>query len=162
MLRKSALAALLAGCVFAPSAKAATVSGTATVRILQAITVTKTADLNFGKVVAAAGASSVTISPDGVRICGTGLTCFGESSAGSFAVTGTPGETVVIALESPTTELTNGLGQSMTATLALNLQALTLQGNNPGTFKVGGTLTVGANQASGTYAGRFNVSVNYQ
>jgi hypothetical protein len=53
----------------------------------------------------------------------------------------------------------------MTSTLTYSATSVTLT-NGPGTvggsFQVGGTLSVGANQASGDYAGAFNVTANYQ
>ena len=35
-------------------------------------------------------------------------------------------------------------------------------GATGGSFQIGGTLSVGANQASGDYSGTFNVTANYQ
>jgi len=45
--------------------------------------------------------------------------------------------------------------------LSTSTSALTLTGG-VGSFNVAGTLSVGANQAAGTYTGQYNVSVNYQ
>ncbi len=156
------MAALAACLLCAAPAAAETVTGTATVRILQAITVAKTGDLNFGKVISAANAGAVGVALDGSRTCGTGLTCFGTTSAGNFVVTGSPGETVTLALDSGIALLTNGYGQSMNVALALSTAAISLPSTGSGSFTVGGTLSVGANQQAGTYAGRYSISVNYQ
>ena len=48
---------------------------------------------------------------------------------------------------------------SLTKSIAGNSVVLAA-GNNP--FSVGGTITLGANQASGVYNGQFTVSVDYQ
>src|SRR3546814_15960742 len=52
--------------------------------------------------------------------------------------------------------LNGSLGGSMTSTLTYSAPNITL-GATGGSFQVGGTLSVGANQASGDYAGTFNV-----
>lgn len=153
------LAGVLAAVVAVP-AQAETAQGDATVKILQAITVTKAADLNFGNVVPSASAATVSVGEDGTRSCGTGLNCYGTSTAGAFNVTGTAGETVSVGIDTPTIQLSNG-SQSMSVALSTATSSLTLAGGT-GSFRVAGALSVGANQAAGTYTGQYNVSVNYQ
>ncbi|MBX9797100.1 DUF4402 domain-containing protein [Sphingomonas sp.] len=148
------------GALFAVPAQAQSATGDATVRILQAITVTKAADLNFGKVLPSGAASTVAIAADGSRTCGAGLSCFGTTTAGAFNVTGSAGETVSVAIDNPTITLSNG-AQSMTVALTASTNSLQLVGGN-GSFRVAGTLNVGANQAAGTYNGQYSVSVSYQ
>lgn len=155
-------AAIAACCAMASQAHAASATGTATVRILQAITVTKTSDLNFGKVVAASQAATVSIGESGARTCGTGLTCYGATTAGAFGVTGSAGETVSVSIDNPSIQLTNGGGApGMTVALTTSTPSLVLSGGG-GSFKIAGTLTVGANQPGGVYSGYYSVSVNYQ
>lgn len=144
----------------AAPAHAETAQGDATVKILSAITVTKAADLNFGNVVSSNAAATVSVGEDGTRTCGTGLNCYGTTTAGAFSVAGAAGETVSVGIDTPTIQLSNGT-QSMAVALSTSTSALTLTGG-VGSFNVAGTLSVGANQAAGTYTGQYNVSVNYQ
>lgn len=154
-------AGVMLACIAAPAA-AQSARGDTTVRVLQPVTVVKSADLNFGRVLPAATAATVAVAEDGTRTCGANLRCFGSTTAGAFTVTGSAGETVSITLASPTVTLRNtGGAQTMTATIAISIRSLVLT-NGTGTFRVGGTLNVGANQAAGTYTGQYTVSVNYQ
>lgn len=161
-LRALGLAVALAGGVaLAAPAEAQSATGGVSVRILQAITVTKTFDLNFGRVVAGTTSGTVAIAEDGTRTCAAALRCLGGTSAGAFAVTGTAGEVVTVSVDTPSITLTNGAGATMAVTLASTTRTLTLTGGN-GSFRVSGTLTVGARQTGGDYTGQFTVSVNYQ
>ena len=54
----------------------------------------------------------------------------------------------------------SGAGDDMTATLTNDGGGALTGGTD--TFNVGGTLSVGANQAAGSYSGTYTVSVNYQ
>ncbi|MBX9815922.1 MAG: hypothetical protein A4S12_09470 [Proteobacteria bacterium SG_bin5] len=153
------LAGLASFGVAAPAA-AQTATGDVTVRILQAITVSKTADLNFGRVVAGTAAGSVVVGEDGARTCPAALRCLGTSTGAAFAVTGTAGETVAVSIDTPSIQLTSG-SNKMTVALVTQTKTMTLA-TGPNAFRVGGTLSVGAAQAAGTYTGQFTVSVNYQ
>lgn len=154
-----ALAAATALFGFQSAANAATGSATASATILSPITVTKTSDLDFGKIVAGASASTVTLTGAGSFTCGTSLTCTGTHNAAAFDVAGTSGETVTVASDTSVT-LTSG-SYSMTASLAPTATSLTLV-SGAASFNVGGVLSVAGNQAAGSYAGTFNVTVNYQ
>lgn len=154
------VAATLVAAGMATSGYAASATGTASVKILTAVTVTKTADLSFGKVVPGTAAATVAIAEAGTRTCGTGLSCSGTVTAAAFQVTGTTGETVTVAIDVPTVSLTSGTN-SMSVSLSTTTTSIVLAaGTNA--FKVAGTLSVGASQAAGSYTGNFSVSVNYQ
>ncbi len=142
-------------------AQRTTGNGTASVKILRSITVTKSTDLYFGKIVPSTAASTVTIAESGARTCGSGLSCYDTATSGSFVVNGTSGEVVSVALDSNTTTLSDGGSNAMTVNLATSTTVLPLTGGT-GNFKVGGTLNVGANQKDGSYTGQYSVSVNYQ
>jgi len=147
--------------IAAMPANAATATGDATVRVLQALSVTKTANLNFGNVVASASAGTIAIAENGNRTCASGLACFGSTAAGEFAVAGTVGETVTVAIDSGAISLTDGASHTIEGSVSTTTNALTLAaGTN--SFKIAGQLNIGANQAAGTYAGQYSVSVNYQ
>ena len=143
----------------ATSAQAATASATAKAKILRQVTVTNSSDLQFGTIVTGASAATVAIDAAGARTCGAGLVCSGTSAAAAFAVGGTTGQIVTVSVPA-TVSLTSG-ANSMSAALTASASSLTLVAN-AGSFSVGGTLSVGANQADGDYAGVFSATVNYQ
>ena len=142
-------------------ATAATGNGDASVKILRDITVTKTADLNFGKVVPTASSATVAVEESGARTCSSGLGCYDTATSGAFHVIGANGEVVSVSLDSATTTLSDGASHSMTVNLNTSTSSLTLSGG-AADFNVAGTLNVGASQADGTYTGQYSVSVNYQ
>ncbi len=151
------IAALVAG-----KAVAETADFQASATILNAIAVTKIADLNFASIVpSATSASTVVVDSAGSLTCGAGLTCLGTPSAADFTVAGTPDETYSLSLPADA-NITSGantmLVESFTTDLAGNSGTLT---GGASAFKVGATLNVGAAQATGNYAGTFTVTVNY-
>ncbi len=153
--------AVLAVTLGATSAQAASDTAEARARVLRALTLTNNTPLDFGAVVAAAGAGTVQISALGARTCGGSLTCSGTVSAAEFDVTGgTSGEIVSINAD-PSVSLISGLN-NMTATLVESAPTVTLDGTGAASFTVGGTLTVAASQAEGVYVGTFNVTADYQ
>ena len=154
-LASSVLAASVMG---ANAAHAATASADASANILEQINVTKTSDLDFATILTGTSASTVVVSPAGVRTCGTGLVCTDPVTAAAFDVTGTATQTVDVSADSSVT-LTSG-ANSMTASLVTDVATIVLDGTD--SFSVGGTLSVAANQADGAYSGTFDVTVNYQ
>lgn len=159
---KAALVGTVAAAAFASTgAQAATATAQAKAEILQQITVTKNADLDYAVIVTGATASTVQVSTAGVRTCGSGLTCTGTAAAADFTVAGTTGKVATISVPA-SVSLTSG-ANSMSSTLVGSASTLTISAtaaNNK--FQVGGTLSVGANQADGVYSGNFTVTVNYQ
>jgi Mat/Ecp fimbriae major subunit len=164
-MKKNVLKAVIAGSLVtalgmgATSAHAATASATAKAKILRQVTVTNTTDLQFGTIVSSPTASTVVISTTGNRICGAGLVCSSTASAAGFNVTGTSGQIVSVSVPA-SVNLTSGTF-SMRADLSTSATSLTLA-NNAGTFSVGGTLNVAANQEDGDYLGTFSVTADYQ
>lgn len=158
---KAALAssAVIASVMGAQAAQAATANATASAEILEEITVSKVAntDLDFGTIVADATGGNVVVGTNGAL--GTcDLVCSGTTDAADFTVTGTAGELVTLTV--PNTVSLTGPGTAMVATLSnTGLTALDASGN--GSFSVGGSLAVGANQADGAYSAPFTVTVNY-
>lgn len=148
----------------ASAAQAATATGTAKAKILRQITLTNTSDLQFATIISGATASTVAVSTAGAATCGAGLTCTGTTTAANFNIQGTNNAVVLVGGDTSVT-LNGSLGGTMTAALSYSATSVTLT-NGPGTvggsFQVGGTLSVGANQASGDYSGTFEVTANYQ
>lgn len=88
-LRMGAAGVALAAMALASAASAAeTATATAQADVVQAFTVTKDADLDFGAIVVAAAGGDVTVSPAGALTCGSGFVCHGSTSAAAFSVDG--------------------------------------------------------------------------
>ena len=157
---KAAFAATVTAAAFASTgAQAATATATAQARILQQITVTKNTDLNYATIVTGVAASTVDVDSAGARTCGAGLVCTGTTTAADFSVVGTVGQVVTISV--PASVSLNSGANSMSSTLVASAATMTLAATN--NFQVGGTLSVGANQADGVYTSpNFTVTVNYQ
>ncbi len=147
--------------LMASSAIASSGAGTTGVRIFRAVVVTKTSDLDFGKVIPGTSAANVTISQGGARTCATQLRCYGSTSAGSFHVVGASDQLVTVALARTTVTLSGGTSRNMTVTLATSTNSLLLAGGSAD-FTVAGVLRVRANQPEGSYTGQYLVSVDYQ
>ncbi|MDB5715122.1 MAG: hypothetical protein JWO15_2519 [Sphingomonadales bacterium] len=152
--------AMLALGLSANAAQAATATANAKAQILKAITVTKSADLDFGTIVSGAAASTVALTTAGALTCGTGLTCAGTAIPAGFAITGT--NTQVVNISTTNASLT-GPGAAMNAVLSPSVTSLTITGTAAtDVFKVAGVLSVGVNQVEGVYSGTFTVTANYQ
>lgn len=160
--------AALVGTVFAAaalagtSAHAATASATASANILTQVTITKTADLDFGTIAIGTSGGIVTVGNTDNRTCGAGLVCSATPSSAKFTIAGAASQLVGITSDASVTLNRTGGGASMTAALTSSLATQTLSGAGAGSFAVGGVLTVAGTQAAGAYTGTFNVTVNYQ
>ena len=164
MKRALAGAAIAVFAMNASAAHAASATGTAKAKILRQITLSNTSDLEFATIISGAAASTVTVSPAGATNCGANLTCTGTPTAAGFDIQGTNGAVIVVGGDNAVT-LTGSLGGTMSAALSYSATSVTLTagpGSVGGSFRVGGVLSVGANQASGDYSGTFNVTANYQ
>ena len=144
----------------ASAAHAASATGTAKAKILRQITLANTSDLQYATVISGATASTVTVSTAGAVSCGSGLSCVGTTTAANFNIAGTSGAVVLVGGDSTVT-LNGTLGGTMTSSLTYSAPSVTLSATG-GSFQVGGTLNVGANQTAGDYSGTFNVTANYQ
>lgn len=158
---KAALASsvLAASVMSATAAHADTASADASANILQQVSVTNTADLDFATIVSAPTGSTVVVSSAGAVTCNGDLVCSGTATAAGFSVSGTTGETVDVDVDASVT-LTNADGDTMSASLSPSVSTILLAGGD--SFTVGGTLSVGADQADGAYSGSFDVDVDYQ
>jgi hypothetical protein len=164
MLNKSkiALMGMVAVAAMASTgAHAATQTETAEVDILAAVQLAQNDGLDFGTVASSAAAGTVALpTTSNTRACSAGVTCVGLAQRGSFTVSSaTSSYTVAITVPASTT-LTSG-GNSMNLALTPSMTSFVSTGAAQ-EFFVGGTLSVGANQAAGTYTGTYNVSADYQ
>ena len=154
---------VIAAAAFASTAaQAATASASANASILEQVTVTKSADLDFGTIAIGTGGGTVTVGNTNNRTCGSGLVCSGTVTSAGFNIAGAASQNVGISGDSSVT-LTRVSGtETMTASLTRSAASATLSGTGTASFAVGGVLTVGGTQVAGAYTGSFNVTVNYQ
>jgi hypothetical protein len=160
MKKVTVLGAVMAAALYAGQARAAnSVSAGASVEIAAPISITQTTALAFGNIGPSVDAGTVTISLAGAQSVTGGVTALGGTvAAGAFSVTGASGATYSVTV--PGTVSLTGPGTAMTATLT-NDGGGSLTGGTD-TFNIGGTLSIGASQAAGSYSGTYTVSVNYQ
>jgi hypothetical protein len=153
-----------AGIICAP-AQAATRAAPVEAVTIKPLSLVKTEDLDFGTLIAGPAAGTATINANtGVRTTTGGVTAAagGTPKRAEFVGVAIIGLLINVAIgASPT--LTNGTGGSMTTALAVEggTGLRLFPGTGVQTFRVGGTLNVGANQQSGDYAGTFSLTVNY-
>jgi hypothetical protein len=172
---------LLAGALLlaAPAAFAqasATVANVpATARIFKPISLTlSNSGLSFGDIFSDATGGTVTLNPqtDVRTTAGPTLAATGIVNSALFTVGGKRNATYAITLPANGIVTLTGTGTAMpvgtfTASVGSAAPSTTATGLIPNvaagtqTFKVGATLTIGANQTDGEYAGTFNVTVAY-
>lgn len=165
VLRSAAIAATAAATFgFTGSAFAASASATASATIVQAITLSNTAALNFGSIApSTAGGNVVVGTADTRTTCAGGNFCSGTVTSASFTVAGAPSYNYSITLPATAASLT-GPGTAMSVGSFAHSAGATpaLNASGSASFKVGGTLAVGGGQTAGSYSGTFSVSVDYQ
>lgn len=145
-------------------AHAQSASASATAIVVSPLTVVKTADFNFGRIVPGGSVGAVVLSPAGSRSIGSGGTVLGNAaaaSAASFSVSGAESATFSIGIAGGI--LSNGAGATMAMTNFVVRVAGgsdqtsaftgTLSAAGSATFAVGGTLAVGtsADTPTGSY-----------
>ena len=139
----------------------ATTQGTANAEIVAPITITHDngAALDFGTLTAGGGGTVVVTSAGVGSDTGDVTLLTGSTNAAdSFTVAGDANRSFTIV---------TGAGQvdsgpnNMTFTTTPSAASGTLSGTGSATFTVGGTLTVGASQAPGTYTGSYDATVTY-
>ncbi len=160
---KIMIAGLLAGGLSVPAFAQAsdTESATASADIIQAISMTKVDDLDFGVLVRpTSGSATITINEDtGAITTGTGGRITASTiSRARFDVTGE--DTYTANFDADATVLLDGPGADITVTLNESDASLTLTGG-AATFYVGGTFSLPTAQTSGAYTGTFNATVSY-
>jgi hypothetical protein len=162
----AAAAFVIATPAFASAGPTSSANANADAVIVKPISITKVTDLNFGRIAADTAASTVTIANDGTRTSSTPnvLIAAGSSpTAATFTVAGEPNLAYTASLAASTIQLVGAtvLQAPMSAALTLVQGATALDGSGADTVSVGGALSVGANQASGSYHGTLTVNVQY-
>lgn len=166
ILRISAAGLALASFGIASSASAATATADAQAQIMAALTVTLDAtaqDLDFGTIAQNTAGGTVDLAPtSGNLTCSGGVVCSGSGESPNFDLAGAPGLTVSVSFSNPNISLAGPVGSTpMNVALVSSVPSVVLSGAGTGTFDVGGTLTVGASQAAGTYTGTLEVVALY-
>ena len=164
ILRTAVAGLAVASLGIASSASAATATANAEAEILDALTLTVQAGddlLDFGLIADNGAGGTVDVAPaSNVPVCAGGLVCSGAGASPNFDLLGEPNLNVAISFTDPTPDLTSG-ANTMNYALSSSANSVVLSGVGVGTFDVGGTLTVGANQPAGVYTGTFEVVAVY-
>ncbi len=170
-MKKSYLVPLViigVGIIAAGSANAqqaeATTAASASAAIIADITLTKTADMNFGDVIAGAGTVVLTAAASPSRSV-TGDTELGNStsiSSATFTVGGEESSTYSITLPSEDVTISSGENDMTVNTFTSDPSGTGVLTSGSQTLYVGATLNVAADQASSAnYTGSFDVTVAY-
>jgi spore coat protein U-like protein len=156
-----ALAGAAAALLLPAAALAATATGHASVTIVAAIAVSEIAPMDFGTVGVTKAGGSVVLSPTGTRSGPATYSFDGASRPGQFTVAGTPNAAVAISFSSG--DAVNGPGPAMALGSFTHNAGRAPALNSAGSLSlaVGATVTVGAQQPYGSYAGTYTVTVNY-
>lgn len=168
-------AALIPLCaiLYVPLTVVEAASGSAQTRttVNQGVNITKNADLHFGNFAAGTTQSRFSIDPDTdalTQLSGNAVSLGGTRTAASFSAFGTPLERVRFTVSQNQINLIRVGG-----TQTMRVDQFRLDGGN-GTrnrflnaagradYKLGGRLTIGANQLGGAYVGTFNITIDYQ
>lgn len=159
-MKKITLIALLAfsGAAFAQGSANATANSAA--EIVEPITIQNVRNLNFGRIIggsAGGGIVSVSATETATRNINTELSAPGGTiSSAKFTITASD-NTYSIAIDA--TDLT---AEGLTTMPFSPTPSITESTSGDQTLFVGGDLTVGATQESGTYAGEVKVTVSYE
>jgi Domain of unknown function (DUF4402) len=165
-------ASIVAGLSAIP-AHADTVQGNAEITLVRPLSFVIDDNLDFGSIIPATVAGTVTMTPTGVRTATNGIIIVGGGSKpASFAGMGAFNQRVDISLGANSIFIT-GPGTRMrvrsfvigsTPTAALTTAPLRFRiasASGIFAFPVGATLEVGARQAPGTYSGNWSITLNY-
>ncbi|HZU52275.1 MAG TPA: DUF4402 domain-containing protein [Holophagaceae bacterium] len=142
-------------------------SGTANIpihiRIIAPIALSNNQDLDMGTVIPGPTVGSVTLNPGtGAQgLAGGVVYASPTGQPAQFAVTGAPSHNFNISFGGTPITLTGPGGTMSLALLASPSGTSTFSAGGAATLNVGGTLSVGANQAEGDYTGTFTVTVAY-
>jgi len=149
------------------NASAATFNQTGTISVLPAITVSQTAQLDFGSVaIPAAGTETVIVTIDNTTGSGTATFLNSTVADGEFNITGSTTNTVNISATGTdasgivwsaiTGNYSGGAIADLTATTA------TLAAPGVGSvLKVGATITVASTMTAGTYSPAYALDISY-
>ncbi|RYE03830.1 MAG: DUF4402 domain-containing protein [Sphingomonadales bacterium] len=161
-----------AGTLIAAPAFAQTGTDTATgsTTIVRPVTITKDADLAFGKIVrppSGTSAVSMTDASDTVSADNGGLAVGTGTSRAKFTINGEGAQVVTLTVPANFVMTRSGGAETLTVTLDPDLGATTTLSSTLGTagtkaLNIGGSFSVLSTTVTGLYSGTFDVSVAYQ
>lgn len=147
-------------------ALAATQVAKVSATVAKPLTLARVQDLDLGTIVLGPGSwsgATVAISRGGAFSCASSnVTCVGTTQVAKYVVTGSNNQ--AIRITAPNVTMVNQSDPAKTLVLVVdNPGTLTLpnSGNNGVQFPLGGSINVSSSTAGGTYAGTFNVTVDY-
>jgi hypothetical protein len=167
---KALIAIAVSAVAFATSANAqSTATASTTATLITPISITKTADLNFGSIASSSLAGTVVLGYNNVPTLNGGVTSPNDGASAttaSFTVSGEATSGFSIAMPATVT-LSNGTQTLVVSEITADAgTSSTLEGGSK-TINVGATLTVPANTVAGTYVNNgaensgLYVTVNY-
>jgi hypothetical protein len=149
-----------------PAAAASSQDAAVNSKVVKPLTVSWVQDLDLGTITLAPGSwsnASVGISRAGLFSCtDPNVTCTGATKVARYNITGSNNQTVRIT--APNVTMTNQADSTKTLVLVVDSPGsvlLTSSGAPGVNFSLGGTLNLSSTTAAGTYAGTFNVTVDY-
>ncbi len=148
--------ALIAGTAFAQDADATAITSA---EIVEALSITKDRDLNFGQIIAGNGAETVTIAATsaGLRSISTAANAPGVTpTSAQFTITASDYNYSISMTD------TNLSGTDLTTMVLTPLSSLGTSSSGDKTLYVGGDLAVNASQEVGSYSGEIVVTVSYE
>jgi uncharacterized protein DUF4402 len=161
-----AIALVICAAFSADPARAATQMAQVNANVVKPLILTWLQNLDLGTITLGPGTwsgATVAISRAGVFSCtNSNVTCTGATQRAGYNVSGTNNRTVNIT--APNVTLVNQADMTKTLTLVVDNPGSFVLTNSgpPGTnFYLGGSITVSSSTAGGTYAGTFNVTVDY-
>ena len=166
--RSSITAVLVLICAVAQAepARASTQVAPVSANVVKPLILAMLQNLDLGTITLGPGTwsnTTVSISKAGVFACGNNnVTCTGATQYARYNVEGSNNQTVYITV--PNVTLVNQSDSTQTLTLVVDAPATVVITNSgpPGTkFNIGGAITINSATPAGTYAGTFNVTVNY-
>jgi len=171
----AATGVLLGFAIATPFAYAADAPSSSSATIAPTITLNKTRDLDFGRLIPSGATGRVTINArTGVRTGSASVTLIGsDNNSALFTGIGTPNQGITISISSNNITLTRMGGG---ATMRVRRFRVSAEGGGQRTlprnynipvdgsidFAIGGRLRVGVNQAEGVYTGSFDITLEYQ
>ena len=152
---------------FAQATASQSTTGSAT--IIRPITLSKTSDIAFGKVVRpSTGTSTVAIdAASGTRSIsgGDGVLLSSTATRAAYSVGGEGGQSFSISVPSSFSMAHGGGGSAISVALTGTATSGTLSGSlgadGSSSFGVGGSFDVSSTTATGSYSGTFTVTVQY-
>ena len=146
-------------------------SGQTQTIVSKGVNISKNSDLRFGDFSAGTSLSRFSMDPDSgaiVQLSGNAVSLGGTQTAASFIAHGRPLETVRMTVSQNQIDLTrvNGTEKMRVDQFRFDggngTRNRTLSASGSVAYKLGGRLTINANQTGGAYVGSFNINIDYQ